>query len=225
MKLFSQSDGMTPFLTMSLARSATNLAPVSPDAFSIFNNRITSLTNELKLKTIEFEECNVKYGKLEKNNQKLREMIKSMEKQKQENKSIQCFSRRSDISTQTDDNNANAYAKLLVKTNLLEKNLEENKEKLEKQINTVDGSIDSKLQQFTTDILDSVTKIVDEKLNLLGNHFQTLVKIPEEINSNCKTFKDTLLTNKIPSSSVVTDLKIVLNRNRNDQLVQEAERK
>ena len=70
-----------------------------------------------------------------------------------------------------------------------------------------------------------MTKIVDEKLNLLGNHFQTLVKIPEEINSNCKTFKDTLLTNKIPSSSAVTDLKIVLNRNRNDQLVQEAERK
>ena len=35
MKLSSQSDGMTRFLTMSLARSATNLAPVSPDAFSI----------------------------------------------------------------------------------------------------------------------------------------------------------------------------------------------
>ena len=34
-----------------------------------------------------------------------------------------------------------------------------------------------------------------------------------------------MLTNKIPSSSAVTDLKIVLNRNRNDQLVQEAERK
>ena len=96
---------------------------------------------------------------------------------------------------------------------------------LVKKNHTVDGSIDSKLQQFTTDILDSVTKIVDEKLNLLENHFQTLVKIPEEINSNCKTFKDTLLTNKIPSSSAVTDLKIVLNRNRNDQLVQEAERK
>ena len=73
--------------------------------------------------------------KLENNNQELREMIKSIEKQKQGNKSIQCFSRRSDISTQTDDHNANAYAKLLVKTNLLEKNLEENKEKLEKQIN------------------------------------------------------------------------------------------
>ena len=221
------------------------------ERLEIMNNRITSLTNELKLKTIEFKECDVKYSKLEKNNQKLREMIKSMEKQKQGNKSIQCFSRRSDISTQTDDHNANAYAKLLVKTNLLEKNLEENKEKLEKQINentkikstqakqtvllwgddasqknhTVDGSIDSKLQQFTTDILDSVTKIVDEKLNLLGNHFQTLVKIPEEINPNCKTFKDTLLTNKIPPSSAVMDLKIVLNRNRNDQLVQEAERK
>ena len=35
MKLSSQSDGMTPFLTMSLARSATNLAPVPPDTFSI----------------------------------------------------------------------------------------------------------------------------------------------------------------------------------------------
>ena len=88
----------------------------------------------------------------------------------------------------------------------------------------LDSSIDSKLKQFTTDILVSVTKIVDEKLNILGNHFQTLVKIPEEINSNCKTFKDAL-TNNIPSSSAVSDLKIVLNRNRNDQLVQEAERK
>ena len=88
----------------------------------------------------------------------------------------------------------------------------------------LDSSIDSKLKQFTTDILDFVTKIVDEKLNILGNHFQTLVKIPEEFNSNCKTFKDAL-TNNIPSSSAVSDLKIVLNRNRNDQLVQEAERK
>ena len=50
------------------------------------------------------------------------------------------------------------------------------------------------------------------------------MKILEEINSNCKTFNDAL-TNNIPSSSAVTDLKIVLNRNRNDQLVQEAERK
>ena len=105
------------------------------ERLEIMNNRITSLTNELKLKTIEFKECDVKYSKLEKNNQKLREMIKSMEKQKQGNKYIQCFSRRSGISTQTDDHNADAYAKLLVKTNLLEKNLEENKEKLEKQIN------------------------------------------------------------------------------------------
>ena len=63
-----------------------------------------------------------------------------------------------------------------------------------------------------------------KKLNILGNHFQTLVKIPEEINSNCETFKDAL-TNNIPSSSAVSDLKIVLNRYRYDQLVQEAERK
>ena len=57
------------------------------------------------------------------------------------------------------------------------------------QINSPSAdSIDSKLEKFTTDILDTVTKIVEEKLNLLlGNHVQTLVKIPEEINSNYKT--------------------------------------
>ena len=46
----------------------------------------------------------------------------------------------------------------------------------------------------------------------------------EEINSNCKTFKD-MLTNNNPSTCAVTDLTVVLNQNRNDQLVQEAERK
>ena len=85
-------------------------------------------------------------------------------------------------------------------------------------------SIDGKLEKFTTGILDTVTKIVDEKIKLLGNHVQTLVKIPEDINSNCKTFKNPL-TNNIPSTSAVTDLKIVLNQSRNDQLVQEAESK
>ena len=75
------------------------------ERWEIMNNRITSLTNELKLKTIEFKDCDVKYSKLENNDQ---EMIKSMEKQKQGRKSIQCFSRRSDISTQTVDHNANA---------------------------------------------------------------------------------------------------------------------
>ena len=53
------------------------------ERLEIMNNRITSLTNELKLKTIEFKECDVKYSKLENNNQELREMIKSKEKQKQ----------------------------------------------------------------------------------------------------------------------------------------------
>ena len=146
------------------------------ERLEIMNNRITSLTNEHKLKTIEFKECDVKYSKLENNNQELREMIKSMEKQKQGNKSIQCFSRRSDISTQTDDNNANAYAKLLVKTNLLEKNLEENKEKLEKQINEntkiktenkslLDKSLEDKIEGRNNPEPNTHNHINEEKLS------------------------------------------------------------
>ena len=71
----------------------------------------------------------------EKQNQEQKEVTRSTEKQKHENKSIRCFSRKSGTSTQTSDNNTNASAKLLVKATLLEKNLEQNQADLEKQIN------------------------------------------------------------------------------------------
>ena len=81
-------------------------------------------------------------------------------------------------------------------------------------------SLDSKLQQFSRDIFNTVTKIVDEKLSAL----QSLVNIPEKISENCKTFKEAL-TENIPSVSKPTNFKEVINESRNEQLVQERERK
>ena len=81
-------------------------------------------------------------------------------------------------------------------------------------------SLDSKLQQFSRDIFNTVTKIVDEKLSTV----QSMVNIPEKISENCKTFKEAL-TENIPSISTPTNFKDVINESRNEQLVQERERK
>ena len=84
--------------------------------------------------------------------------------------------------------------------------------------------IDRKLEQFSSNILSTVTKIVDEKLSLIGEQFQSLVNIPDKINENCKTFKDAL-TENIPLANTEIDFKVIMNENRNEQLVQERERK
>ena len=55
------------------------------------SNCITLLTKELTLKTKESKECNRKCSMLEKRNQEQKEVIRSMEKQKHENKSILMF--------------------------------------------------------------------------------------------------------------------------------------
>ena len=81
-------------------------------------------------------------------------------------------------------------------------------------------SLDIKPQHISKDIFSTVTKIVDEKLSVL----QSLVNIPEKISENCKTFKDSL-TENIPSTSTATYVKEIMNESRNDQLVQERERK
>ena len=69
-----------------------------------------------------------------------------------------------------------------------------------------------------------MTKIVDDKLSMLDDKLQSIVKIPEEINQNCKTFKEAL-TQNMPSTPPPTDLKKVINETRNKELVQERERK
>ena len=84
--------------------------------------------------------------------------------------------------------------------------------------------IDDKLQQFSTNILETVTKIVDDKMNDLANQFKSLERLPEKITENCKTFKDTL-TENIHSTSTAKDLRDCMKETRNEQLVQERERK
>ena len=59
---------------------------------------------------------------------------------------------------------------------------------------------------------------------MLGNQLQTLTNIPEKVNENCKSFKDVLMGN-IPHSNATTNFKSIINESRNEQLVQERERK
>ena len=73
--------------------------------------------------------------------------------------------------------------------------------------------IDRKLEQFSSNIPSTVTKLVDEKLSLIGEQFQSLVNIPDKINENCKTFKDAL-TENIPLANTEIDFKVIMNVNR-----------
>ena len=59
---------------------------------------------------------------------------------------------------------------------------------------------------------------------MLGNQLQTLTNIPEKVNENCKSFKYVLMEN-IPRSNATTNFKSIINESRNEQLVQERERK
>ena len=59
--------------------------------------------------------------------------------------------------------------------------------------------IDTKLTKFTTQLLGTVSKIVDD------SKFTSIVKIREEINQNCKTSKDAL-TKYIPLATTTADL-------------------
>ena len=98
-----------------------------------------------------------------------------------------------------------------------------NKEEGVSSTREITNTIDSKLKQFSSDIPDKATKIDDEKLNM-GNQLQTLTNIPEKVNENCKSFKDVLMAN-IPRSNATTNFKSKINESRNEQLVQERERK
>ena len=84
--------------------------------------------------------------------------------------------------------------------------------------------IDSKFQQFSATILDKVTQIIDDKLSHVGDQFQTIATIPEKLNENYKTFKDVLSQN-IPTQHEISNIKELMVEERNEQLVQERERK
>ena len=93
-----------------------------------------------------------------------------------------------------------------------------NKEEGVSSTRAITNTIDNKLKQFSSDILDKVTKIVEEKLNMPGNQLQTLTNIPEKVNENCKSFKDVSMEN-IPCSNATTNFKSIINESRNEQLL------
>ena len=86
------------------------------------------------------------------------------------------------------------------------------------------SQIDIKLEKFTCDILEMVTKIIDEKLAVVSNFRNVETMSVGNDKENIRSFKNAL----VQSSKVIDtkiELKEILNENRNDQLIQEAERK
>ena len=86
------------------------------------------------------------------------------------------------------------------------------------------SDIDNKFQQFSTIILDKVTQLIDDKLSNIGDHFQSIATIPKRLNEDYKTFKDVLSQN-LPATNNKQNFNEIINDNRNEQLVQESERK
>lgn len=84
--------------------------------------------------------------------------------------------------------------------------------------------IDEKLNEFSLTMVNTISKVVDEKLLQLENKFKTIIEIPtEEINHNYKSFAEALKEN-LPGKPRET-MKSVIDEVRNDQLIQDAERK
>ena len=101
------------------------------------------------------------------------------------------------------------------------------------QINNVepvkDISIDDKLSKFATELVGSVSKLVDDKLNdklnVWNTKLQSIEKLPEEINQKCDSFKE-VLTKNIPASSStpVVDFRRVLLETQNEEKIQQSQR-
>ena len=138
---------------------------------------------------------------------------------------------KSDKQIKTKDDQLESMKKTLVKSGVVANKSNQAKNTTNDKVNDTvpkdigyslynSTSLDSKLQQFSRDIFSTVTKIVNEKFSIL----QSLVNIPEKISENCKTFKSAL-TENLPLTSTTTDFKEIINQSRNNQLVQERERK
>ena len=80
------------------------------------------------------------------------------------------------------------------------------------------------MENLSDVILDKVSKIIDDKLSQVRDEFQYLATIPDKINENYTTFKDAL-TQNLPTTNTATNIKDIIKEERNEQLVQERERK
>ena len=56
-------------------------------------------------------------------------------------------------------------------------------------------NINDTLKQFSTNIINQVSRVVDEKLSAINHKIQTMVELPDKIKEHCKSYKDVLLLN------------------------------
>ena len=63
------------------------------------------------------------------------------------------------------------------------------------------------LEEFSTDIINTLSKVVDEKLSAINQKIQTIVEIPEMIKENCMSYKDALFSNTTTIEESNTTLK------------------
>ena len=63
------------------------------------------------------------------------------------------------------------------------------------ELHTDFANINDTLKEFSTDVINTVSKVVDEKLSAINQKIQTIVEIPEMIKENCKSYKDALFSN------------------------------
>lgn len=80
------------------------------------------------------------------------------------------------------------------------------------------------MSEFKTELISTVSKIVDQKLSSLDDKIQNVAKIPEVINDKCESSFTAALKKNIPLSTP-TELRKVIAETKNNDLVQERERK
>ena len=89
-------------------------------------------------------------------------------------------------------------------------------------------SIDDKLSKFATELVGSVSKLVDdklsEKLNVWNSKLKSIEKLPEEINQKCATFKDALTKNVPAPANNPVDFRRVLLETQNEEKIQQSQR-
>ena len=90
--------------------------------------------------------------------------------------------------------------------------------------NYVMSLIDDKLKQLSSVLIDKMTNIMHSKLSQVNDEFKSIAGILETMNENYKSFKDAL-KNNLSSTNNTSDIKVIMNKNRDEQLLQERERK
>ena len=67
--------------------------------------------------------------------------------------------------------------------------------KVNNELQTDPKNINGTLKQFSTNIINQVSRVVGEKLSAINHKIQTMVELPDKIKEHCKSYKDALLSN------------------------------